>query len=161
MKNIIQFSGLAQAISEQTLEPVVDIVGLVTNSDQGVVLLDLSMKGDSWVPVAEADFHHEVEHLGEKRVKGAKEESKYSVMRFRLQRDASKELMWSVIQDLQRSLNSARAAYEAELRRKGHTVMTGDSLVTANCECNQGDKCCCPDGYKCCNYDKRCCCSSE
>jgi hypothetical protein len=66
----------------------------------------------------------------------------------------------AVIQDLQRSLNSARAAYEGELRRQGRTVMAGRTLTSRDCTCNEGDQCCCLPGWTCCNYDSRCCCQA-
>ncbi len=156
MKNIMQFSGLSKAISDKTLEPVIDIVGIVKSSEQGEILIDLSMTGNGWRPITDSDVHSEVEHIGERQIN----ENRYAVMRFRLDRNASKELMWAAIQDIQRSLGSMRTAYEAELRSKGHTVMSSDSLALSNCTCNAGDKCCCPDGWTCCNHDKRCCCKS-
>jgi len=157
MKNVVPFRQLASALSQKGVEPVIEIVGLVKTSDDGSVHLDLAMEGEEWVPLRDSDVHDEVEHLGEQRLK----DSKHATARFRLRKSASQELLWAVIRDLQNSLDSARNAYENELRKKGRQVMTGDTMGKANCSCRFGNKCCCPEGWECCNYDKRCCCQGN
>jgi hypothetical protein len=164
MKNVVSFSGLAKAMRENALEPVVEVIGLIkTTSGEGVEF-NLSSKGDKWISLMDTDVHDSVEYLADKEIKNKESNevaAQYPVVRLRLQKDASKELMWAVIQKLQSSLHDARAAYEGELRRKSKSLEVGDTLTRADCTCTEGDKCCCPDGWKCANYDKRCGCSSS
>lgn len=163
MKNKIKFNDLSKALNENNFKPEpsgVEIIGLIKNDTNNHIFIDLSMEGNNWVSVSKNDVLDDIENLGDKLVEIENQKISHPIVKFKLKENASNKLMWAVIQDIQTALESVTDAYEDELRKQGHTVKSGDSLISSSCSCNKGDKCCCPKGSKCCNKGKRCCCSS-